>query len=105
MTQTSFLLFVATIGALASCMAWKVAFEEVQERLVAEQWLQREDSKAFKLREEIVKLFGPPGAAIRPEANALWVVFGVTAALTFTLLGWHNWYVLCSMFLPSFSCL
>ena len=24
----------------------------------------------------------------------MWVYFGVTAALTFTLLGWHNWYVL-----------
>lgn len=94
MTQTSFLLFIATIAALAGCMAWKVANEEVQERQAAEAWLKREDHRAFKLREELIKLFGPPGAAIRPEANALWVVFGIIAALTFTLLGWHNWYVL-----------
>lgn len=94
MTQTSFLLFIATIAALAGCMAWKVANEEVQERQAAEAWLKREDQRAFKLREELIKLFGPPGAAIRPEANALWVVFGIIAALTFTLLGWHNWYML-----------
>lgn len=94
MTQTSFLLFIATIAALAGCMAWKVANEEVQERQAAEAWLKREDQRAFKLREELIKLFGPPGAAIRPEANALWVVFGIIAAITFTLLGWHNWYVL-----------
>ena len=24
----------------------------------------------------------------------MWVFFGIVAALTFTLLGWHNWYLL-----------
>lgn len=94
MSQTSFLLFMTTVLALAGCMAWKVASEEVQERQAAEDWLKREDAQAFRLREELVKLFGAPGASIRPEANLLWVVFGVIAAVTFTLLGWHNWYVL-----------
>ena len=92
MSQTSFILFTATIAALAGCLAWKVAKEEVQERLAAEAWLKREDPRAFKLREEMIKLLAL--AAIRPEANVLWVVFGIIAALTFTLLGWYNWYVL-----------
>ncbi len=61
MSQTSFLLFTATIAALAGCLAWKVANEEVHERLAAEAWLKAEDPRAFKLREEMIKLFGPPG--------------------------------------------
>ena len=66
MSQTSFLLFTATIAALAGCLAWKVANEEVQERLAAEAWLKAEDPRAFKLREEMIKLFGPPGAFSPP---------------------------------------
>ena len=36
-----------------------------------------------------------PGTYIRPEGSPVWVFFGVVAALTFTLLGWHNWYIDC----------
>ena len=38
--------------------------------------------------------FGRPASAIRPEGGPVWVFFGIVAALTFTLLGWHNWYLL-----------
>ena len=43
---------------------------------------------AYDLRDEIMKKLGSPGSALRPEGNAVWVVFGIVAALTFTLLGW-----------------
>lgn len=94
MAQTSFLLFLTVIIAMAVCMAWKVADDELAEREAAEEWLKREDPMAFMLRDELIKKFGPPASPIRPEGNAVWVAFGIVAALTFTLLGWHNWYVL-----------
>jgi len=94
MAQTSFLLFLTVIIAMAVCMAWKVADDELAEREAAEEWLKREDPMAFLLRDELIKKFGPPASPIRPEGNAVWVAFGIVAALTFTLLGWHNWYVL-----------
>jgi len=94
MAQTSFLLFLTVIIAMAVCMAWRVAEDELAERQAAEEWLKREDPKAFMLRDELIKRFGSPASSIRPEGNAVWVAFGVIAALTFTLLGWHNWYVL-----------
>jgi len=94
MAQTSFLLFLTVIIAMAVCMAWKVADDELAEREAAEEWLKREDPMAFLLRDELIKKFGPPASPIRPEGNAVWVAFGVVAALSFTLLGWHNWYVL-----------
>lgn len=49
---------------------------------------QAEDAHAHLLRDEIMKVLGPPGSYIRPEGNAVWVALGVIAALTFTLLGW-----------------
>lgn len=94
MAQTSFVLFLTVIIAMAVCMAWKVADDELAEREAAEEWLKREDPMAFLLRDELIKRFGPPASPIRPEGNAVWVAFGIVAALTFTLLGWHNWYVL-----------
>lgn len=94
MAQTSFLLFVTVIIAMAVCMAWRVAEEEHAERQEAEEWLKREDPKAFSIREDIMKKFGAPASFIRPEGHFIWVCFGIVAALTFTLLGWHNWYVL-----------
>ena len=30
---------------------------------------------------------GRPASSIRPEGNAIWVIFGIITALTFTLLG------------------
>jgi len=94
MAQTSFLLFLSVIIAMAVCMAWKVADDELAEREAAEEWLKREDPQAFLLRDELIKKFGPPASPIRPEGSPVWVAFGIVAALTFTLLGWHNWYVL-----------
>lgn len=38
--------------------------------------------------------YGSPSSSIRPEGNAVWVFFGIIAALTFTLLGWYVPYVL-----------
>jgi nitrogen fixation protein FixH len=35
MAQTSFLLFMSVIVAMAVCMAWRVADEELAERLVS----------------------------------------------------------------------
>ena len=94
MAQTSFLEFLAVIMAMAVCMAWKVADDELAERQAAQEWLKREDAMAFSIRQDIMKRFGQPASSIRPEGNAVWVFFGIIAALTFTLLGWHNWYVL-----------
>jgi hypothetical protein len=87
MAQTSFLLFVAVIFAMCGCMAWKVDAVEFTELHTAEEWLKREDPMAFKIRDEIMKKFGSPASSIRPEANFVWVIFGIIAALTFTLLG------------------
>ena len=36
MAQTSFLLFMSVIVAMAVCMAWRVADDELAERLVSE---------------------------------------------------------------------
>lgn len=94
MAQTSFILFITTIISMAVCMAWRVAEEEMVEIREAEEWLKKEDPLASSLRDEIMKKYGSPGSFIRPEGNALWVLHGVVAALTFTLLGWHNWYLL-----------
>ena len=35
MAQTSFLLFMSVIVAMAVCMAWRIADEELQERQVS----------------------------------------------------------------------
>eukprot|EP01038_Epipyxis_sp_PR26KG_P008880 gene8880-11977_t len=94
MSQTSFLLFTTVMISMAVCLAWRVADEEKSERAAAQEWLEREDRKAFILRTELIQQFGGPASSIRPEGNAVWVFYGVVAALTFTLLGWHNWYVL-----------
>ena len=37
MAQTSFLLFMSVIVAMAVCMAWRVADDELAERLVSSQ--------------------------------------------------------------------
>ena len=55
--------------------------------------MKRENIFAFELREDIIKKFGAPASSIRPEGNVTWVVFGVVAALSFILLGWHHWSV------------
>lgn len=94
MAQTSFLQFMAVIMAMSVCLAWRVAEEEIVERKQAVEWLKTENIHAFEMREEILKRFGSPGSAIRPEGNAVWVTFGIVVAITFTLLGWHNWSVL-----------
>jgi hypothetical protein len=87
MAQTSFLLFLTVVVAMAVCLGWRVAPEERVECSDAEDWLKRQDPKAFELRNEIVKLYGSPASSIRPEGSATWVFYGVTAALSFTLLG------------------
>lgn len=94
MIQTSFLLFTTTISALAGCLAWKVADDEVEEQQASADWLKREDLRAFQVRQELIEKFGAPGSNIRPDGSPTWVLFGIVSALTFTLLGWHNWYVL-----------
>jgi len=80
--------------AMAVCLAWRVAEEEREEHREAEEWLLREDQKAAALRNQLIDEFGRPASAIRPEGGPVWVFFGIVAALTFTLLGWHNWYLL-----------
>ena len=45
MAQTSFLLFLTTMIAMAVCLAWRVAEDEREEHSEAEQWLQRQDLK------------------------------------------------------------
>jgi hypothetical protein len=92
--QTSYIMFITVLVCMAVCMAWRVAEEELGERQTAEDWLKREEPRAFEIRDDIMKRLGTPGSYIRPEGNAVWVTFGVIAALTFTLLGWHNWYML-----------
>ena len=94
MAQTSFLLFVVVIIAMAVCMAWRVAEEELLERGMAENWLKKEDFRASLIRDEVMTKCGAPATSIRPEGNAVWVFYGIVAAISFTLLGWHNWYVL-----------
>jgi hypothetical protein len=94
MAQTSFILFFIVVVALTVCLAWRVAEEERQERRSAEEWLKCENVHAHMLRTQLVEQLGAPGSSVRPEGSATWIYFGVTAALTFTLLGWHNWYVL-----------
>ena len=97
MAQTSFTLFVTVILAMTLCMAWQVAEEELEDRANAEEWLKKESHLAFELREEVMTKFGRPASSVRPEGNVTWVLFGIVAALTFTLLGWHSW----SMIPPS----
>jgi hypothetical protein len=91
MAQTSVTFFVTVILAMTICMAWSVAQEELSDRQIAEDWLKKESQESFELREEVIKKFGSPASSIRPEGNIVWVVFGIIAALSFTLLGWHNW--------------
>lgn len=87
MAQTSFLLFLTVLIGMAVCLAWRIAEEEKEEQTTAEEWLQTQDSKAFEMRNELIKQFGRPASAIRPEGSAVWVIYGINAALTFTLLG------------------
>lgn len=47
MAQTSFLLFLTTMIAMAVCLAWRVAEDEREEHSEAEQWLQKEDQKVL----------------------------------------------------------
>ncbi len=94
MAQTSFLLFVVVVVAMSVCLAWRIAEEEHEERSQAEAWLKRESPHAFELRTTLIKEYGSPASSIRPEGSATWIFFGIIAALTFTLLGWHHWYVL-----------
>jgi len=94
MAQTSFILFVTVIISMTICMAWVVADDELRDRQSAEEWLKRESLVAFELREEVIKKYGSPASSIRPEGNIPWVFFGIIAALSFTLLGWHNWSVI-----------
>jgi hypothetical protein len=91
MGQTSFMLFFIVVVALTVCLAWRVADEERQERRSAEEWLKAENPHAYQLRTQLVDQLGPPGSSVRPEGSVVWIYFGVTAALSFTLLGWHNW--------------
>lgn len=97
MAQTSFTLFVTVLLAMAICMAWQVAEDELDDRADAEKWLKKESPLAFELREEVMQKVGRPASSVRPEGNVTWVMFGIIAALTFTLLGWHSW----SMIPPS----
>ena len=53
MAQTSFSLFMSVIVAMAVCMAWRIAEDELQERLAAEEWLKKEDARASELRAEV----------------------------------------------------
>lgn len=94
MSQTSFLLFCAVVVVIAACLAWRVAREELRDRESAEDWLKREDRQAYKLRDSVINKFGSPGSPVRAEANAVWVFFGIVAALTLMLLGWRNWDIL-----------
>lgn len=91
MAQISFIQFLVVIVGMSVCMAWRVAEDELLIREEAVQWLKREDPQAFAMRDEIIQLYGEPGSSIRPEGNASWVSFGIVAAFSFTLLGWHNW--------------
>lgn len=94
MAQTSFLLFCAVVVVTAACLAWRVARDELRDRESAEDWLKREDKQAYKLRDSVISKFGSPGSSVKAEGNAVWVFFGIVAALTLMLLGWHNWDVL-----------
>lgn len=69
------------------CMAWTISDDESHDREQAEEWLKREDPGAFILRDEVMREHGRPGTAVRIEATTLWAIFGLIAALTFTLLG------------------
>eukprot|EP00602_Paraphysomonas_sp_CaronLab_P003263 CAMPEP_0185019062 /NCGR_PEP_ID=MMETSP1103-20130426/1672_1 /TAXON_ID=36769 /ORGANISM="Paraphysomonas bandaiensis, Strain Caron Lab Isolate" /LENGTH=547 /DNA_ID=CAMNT_0027549141 /DNA_START=667 /DNA_END=2310 /DNA_ORIENTATION=- len=91
MAQTSFFSFFSVVLVMAVCMAWRVAKEELVDRKAAEDWLKSEDLLAYHLREGIIQKWGPPASPVRPEGNVPWVFFGVIAALSFILLGWHNW--------------
>jgi hypothetical protein len=48
--QTSYIMFVTVLGCMALCTAWRVAEEELTERQMAEDWLKREDPRAFQIR-------------------------------------------------------
>ena len=72
MAQTSFLLFITTMIAMAVCLAWRVAEDEREEHTEAEKWLSREDAKAAALRNQLVDEFGRPASAIRPEGGPVW---------------------------------
>ena len=95
MAQTSFLLFLVVVVAMTVCLAWKIDDQEIKECRDAEDWLKRDNPAAFDLRQQLIdKIGSPASSSVRPEGSPVWVFFGVIAALTFTLLGWHNWYVL-----------
>jgi hypothetical protein len=67
MGQTSFLLFMVVMGAMAVCLAWKVAPEERTERRDAVEWMKREKPEAIEIRQQLVERFGSPGSSVRPE--------------------------------------
>lgn len=94
MAQTSFLLFFTVVVAMSVCLAWRVADEEHEERNAAETWLKRDSPTAYSLRATLLQQCGAPASSIRPEGGPVWVFFGMIAAISFTLLGWHHWYVL-----------
>lgn len=94
MAQTSFLLFLSVVVAMAVCLAWRVAEDEREDYSAAEEMLKKQSPGAYELRSELLQHCGNPASPIRPEGSFVWVVFGVVAALSFTLLGWHNWSVL-----------
>jgi hypothetical protein len=94
MAQTSFTLFTTVVIAMSVCLAWRIAEEEHEERNQAEGWLKQQSLQSYELRNSLNNQCGSPASSIRPEGSATWIFFGVVAALTFTLLGWHNWYVL-----------
>ena len=53
MAQTSFLLFMSVIVAMAVCMAWRVADDELAERLVrCQSFFPRKKLKGIRKKEE-----------------------------------------------------
>lgn len=99
MAQTSFLLFLSVVVAMAVCLAWRVAEDEREDYTAAEEMLKHHSPGAYELRSELLLACGNPASALRPEGSFVWVCFGIIAALSFTLLGWHNW----SMLSPSLT--
>lgn len=94
MAQTSFTLFITVLIAMSICLAWRIHEDEDEERNQAENWLKQQSTYAYELRNSLNQQCGGPATSIRPEGSAAWIFYGIIAALTFTLLGWHNWYLL-----------